>query len=144
MTRPGIELRCPGPFANTQLIRPMSRSVPKLVQPLYHHHHHHHVVPLAWTSLTLSCHSSLSFIASGRSSGLHPLSSKSCCMYVRAGHPAFVRQYEGVKTQENLVWTKITFKKKSFQICTMYTNILRNLIMYRKIMKYVFYPVLHI
>ena len=37
-------------------------------------HHHHHVVPLAQISLTLSCHFSVSFIASGRSSGLHPIS----------------------------------------------------------------------
>ena len=35
------------------------------------HHHHHHVVPPAWISLTLSRHFSLSFIAFGRSSGLH-------------------------------------------------------------------------
>ena len=35
------------------------------------------------------CYFSLSFIASTRSSGLHPVSSHSCCMYVRAGHPAF-------------------------------------------------------
>ena len=44
------------------------------------HHHHHHVVPPARISLTLSRHFSLSFIASGRSSGLHPVSSHSCCM----------------------------------------------------------------
>ena len=44
------------------------------------HHHHHHVVPPAWISLTLSRHSSLSFIASGRYSGLYPVSSQSCCM----------------------------------------------------------------
>ena len=43
--------------------------------------HHHHVVPQAWISLTLSRHFSLSFIASGRSSGLHPVSSHSCCMF---------------------------------------------------------------
>ena len=47
----------------------------------YHHHHHHHVVPLERISLTLSHHFSLSFIASGRSSGLHPVSSHSCCMF---------------------------------------------------------------
>ena len=35
-------------------------------------HHHHHVVPPARISLTLSRHFSLSFIAFGRSSGLHP------------------------------------------------------------------------
>ena len=44
----------------------------------HHHHHHHHVVPLIRISLTLSRHFSLSFIASGRSSGLHPVSSHSC------------------------------------------------------------------
>ena len=38
----------------------------------------------------------LSFIASGRSSGLHPVSSHSCWMYVRAGRPAFARPYVGV------------------------------------------------
>ena len=43
-------------------------------------HHHPHVVPLARISLTLSRHSSLSFIASGKSSVLHPVSSQSCCM----------------------------------------------------------------
>ena len=41
---------------------------------------HHHVVPPARISLTLSRHFSLSFIASGRSSGLHPVSLHSCCM----------------------------------------------------------------
>ena len=45
-------------------------------------HHHHHVVPPAWISLTLSRYFSLSFITSGRLSGLHPVSSHSCCMYV--------------------------------------------------------------
>ena len=69
----------------------------------YNHHHHHHVVPPTRISLTLSCHSSLSFIASGRSSGLHPVSSQSCCMYVRAGCPAFVRPYEGVHTRTSLM-----------------------------------------
>ena len=42
--------------------------------------HHHHVAPPARTSLTVSRHFSLSFIASGRSSGLQPVSSHSCCM----------------------------------------------------------------
>ena len=57
---------------------------------------YHHVVPLARISLTLSRHFSLSFIASGRSSGLHPVSSHSWWMYVRAGCPAFARPYVGV------------------------------------------------
>ena len=43
-------------------------------------HHHHHVAPPARISLTVSRHFSLSFIASGRSSGLQPVSSHSCCM----------------------------------------------------------------
>ena len=61
-----------------------------------YHHHHPHVVPLARISLTFSHHFSLSFIASGRSSGLHPVSSHSCCMYVRAGRLAFAWPYAGV------------------------------------------------
>ena len=47
---------------------------------IHHHHHHHHVVPPARISLTISRHFSLSFIASGRSSGLHPVSSHNCCI----------------------------------------------------------------
>ena len=66
-------------------------------------HHHHHVVPLARISLTLSRHFSLSFIASGRSSGLHPVSSHNCCMYVRAGRPAFARPYVGVHRSTSLM-----------------------------------------
>ena len=58
-------------------------------------HHHHHVMPLTWISLTLSRHFSLLFIAFGRSSGLHLVSSHSCCMYVRAGSPTFAWPYAG-------------------------------------------------
>ena len=60
------------------------------------HHHHYHVALSARISLTLSRHPSLSSIASGRSSELHPVSAQSCCMYVRAGRPAFARPCEGV------------------------------------------------
>ena len=60
------------------------------------HHHHHHIVLAAWISLTLSRHSSLSFIALGRSSGQQPVSSHSCWMYVRAGRPAFARPCVGI------------------------------------------------
>ena len=66
-----------------------------------YYHHHHHVVPLARISLTLSRHFSLSFIASGRSSWLHPVSSHSCCMYVRAGRPDFAWPYAGVHWSRN-------------------------------------------
>ena len=68
-----------------------------------YHHHHHHVVPPARISLTLFHHLSLSFIASGRSSGLHPVSSHSCWMYVRAGRPAFERPYVGVHKSTSLM-----------------------------------------
>ena len=59
-------------------------------------HHHHHIALVAQISLTLSRHSSLSFIALGRSSGQHPVSSHSCWMYVRAGLPAFARPCVGI------------------------------------------------
>ena len=70
---------------------------------IHHHHHHHHVVLVAQISLILSRHFSLSFIASSRSSGLHPVSSHSCWMYVRAGCPAFVRPYVGVHKSTSLM-----------------------------------------
>ena len=54
-------------------------------------------------SLTLSRHFSLSFIASGRSLGLHPVSSHSCCMYILAGRPAFARAYMGVHWSTSLM-----------------------------------------
>ena len=66
-------------------------------------YHHHHVVPLARIFLTLSRHFSQSFIASDRSSGLHPVSSRSCWMYVRAGRPAFARPYVGVHWSTSLM-----------------------------------------
>ena len=62
----------------------------------HHHHHHHHIALVARISLTLSRHSSLSFIALGRSSGQQPVSSHSCWMYVRAGRPAFARPCVGI------------------------------------------------
>ena len=65
--------------------------------------HHHHVVLPARISLTLSRHFSLSFITSGRSSGLHPVSSHSCWMYVRAGRPAFDWPYVGVHRSTSLM-----------------------------------------
>ena len=73
--------------------------------------HHHHVVPPARISLTLSRHSSQSFIASGRSSRLHPVSSHSCCMYVRASRPAFVRPYEGVHRSTSLMSSSLLLQQ---------------------------------
>ena len=72
---------------------------------------HHHVVPLVRISLTLSCHFSLSFIASGRSSGLHPISSHSCCMYVLAGCPAFARPYVGVHRSISLMSSSLLLQQ---------------------------------
>ena len=60
-------------------------------------------MPLAWISLTLSRHFSLSFITSSRSSGLHPVSSQSCCMYVQVCRPAFARPYAGVHRSTSLM-----------------------------------------
>ena len=77
--------------------------------PLFHHHHH--VVPLARISLTLSRHFSVSFIASGRSSGLHPVSSPSCCMYVRAGRPAFAWPYPGVHRSTSLMSSSLLLQQ---------------------------------
>ena len=59
-----------------------------------------------YISLTLSRHFSLSFIASGRSSRLHPVSSHSCCMYVRAGRPAF-----GVHRCTSLMSSSLLFQQ---------------------------------
>ena len=76
---------------------------------------YHQVVPQAQISLTLSRHFSLSFIASGRSSGLHPVSSHSCCMYVRAGRPAFARPYVGVHRSTSLMSSSLLL-----QLCPAY------------------------
>ena len=74
-------------------------------------HHHHHVVLVARISLTLSRHFSLSFIASGRSSGQHPVSSHSCWMYVRAGRPAFARPCMGVHKSTSLMSSSLLLQQ---------------------------------
>ena len=68
-------------------------------------------MPLAQISLTFSRHFSLSFIASGRSSGLHPVSSHSCCMYVRAGRPAFAWPYVGVHRNTSLMSSSLLLQQ---------------------------------
>ena len=73
--------------------------------------HHHHIVLPARISLTLSHHVSLSLIASGRSSGLHPISSQSCCMYVRVGRPAFARPYVGVHRSTSLMSSSLLLQQ---------------------------------
>ena len=79
--------------------------------PPHHHQHQHHVVLPARISLTLSRHFFLSFIASGRSSGLHPVSSQNCCMYVQAGRPAFARPYVGVHWSTSLMSSSLLLQQ---------------------------------
>ena len=74
-------------------------------------HHHHHVERPARISRTLSLHVSLSFIASGKSSGLHLVSSHSCCMYVRAGRPAFQWPYAGVRRSTSLTSSSLLLQQ---------------------------------
>ena len=66
---------------------------------------------VARVSLTLSRHSSLSFIALGRSSGQHPVSSHSCWMYVRAGRPAFARPCVGVHKSTSLMSSSLLLQQ---------------------------------
>ena len=74
-------------------------------------HHHHHIALVARISLTLSRHYSLSFIALGRSSGQHPVSSHSCWMYVRAGRPAFARPCVGVHKSTSLMSSSLLLQQ---------------------------------
>ena len=74
-------------------------------------HHLHHVVPPARISLNLSRHFCLSFIVSGRSSGLHLVSSQSYCMYVRAACPAFARPYVGVHRSTSLMSSSLLLQQ---------------------------------
>ena len=72
---------------------------------------HHHVMPPARISLTLSRHFSLSFITSGRSSGLHPVFFHRCCMNIRAGLPAFARPYVGVHRSTSLMSSSLLLQQ---------------------------------
>ena len=77
----------------------------------YYNDHHHHVVRLARISQTLFLHVSLSFIPYGRCSGLHPVSSHSWCMYVRAGRPAFDWRYAGVHRSTSLTISSLLLQQ---------------------------------
>ena len=83
----------------------------KAIKFTFFKYHHHHVVLVARISLTLSRHFSLSFIASGRSSGQHPVSSHSCWMYVRAGRPAFARPCVGVHKSTSLMSSSLLLQQ---------------------------------
>ena len=91
--------------------RVLIRQGPVLALAYRWYHHHHHVVPQARISLTLSCHFSLSFIASGTSSGPHSVSSHSWWMYVRAGRPAFARLYLGVHRSTSLMSSSLLLQQ---------------------------------
>ena len=78
---------------------------------LIYNHHHHHIVLVARISLTLFRHSSLSFIALGRSSRQHPVSSHSCWMYVRAGRPAFARPCVGIHKSTSLMSSSLLLQQ---------------------------------
>ena len=93
-------------------LAPMNMSYRKLRSILRQKtHHHHHIVLVARISLTLSRHSSLSFIALGRSSGQHPVSSHSCWMYVRAGRPAFARPCVGIHKSTSLMSSSLLLQQ---------------------------------
>ena len=68
-------------------------------------------MPPARISLTLSRHFSLSFITSGRSSGLHPVSSNNWCTYVLAGRPALARSYVGVHWSTSLMSSSLLLQQ---------------------------------
>ena len=68
-------------------------------------------MPPARISLFLSRHFSQSFIPSGMSSGLHPVSIYSCCMYVRAGRPAFARPYVGVHRSTSVMSSSLLLQQ---------------------------------
>ena len=102
-------------FSSVFLLRCISVSGGYLMPKFYLSEscHYHHIMPLAQISLTLSLSRlfSLSFIASGRSSGLHPVSSHSCCMYVRAGRPASARPYVGVHWSTSLMSSSLLLQQ---------------------------------
>ena len=85
--------------------------LPKYTYTYIYIYHHHQVVPPARISLTLSCHFSLSFIAFGRSSALHPVSSHNCCIYVRMGRPAFAWSYAEVHRSTSLMSSSLLLQQ---------------------------------
>ena len=65
------------------------------------------IIKINTGGMTFSRHFSLSFIMSGRSSGLHPVSSHSCWMYVSA----FARPYVGVHECTSLMSSSLLLQK---------------------------------
>ena len=83
----------------------------KKIQKLELFLRNHHIALVARISLTLSRHSSLSFIVLGRSSGQQPVSSHSCWMYVRAGRPAFARPCVGIHKSTSLMSSSLLLQQ---------------------------------
>ena len=112
-----IDLKCPLLCLDIVCLMNEIEELDKFIKILlkldkwYHHHHHHHVVPQARISLSLSRQFSLSFLASGRSSGIYPVSSHSCWMYVWAGRPAFFRPYVGVHRSTSLMSSSLLLQQ---------------------------------
>ena len=98
-------------YSFTQMCIILSDSLQSLISIYIYIYIYHHAVTLARISLTLSRHFFLSFIASGRSSGLHLVSSHSCCTYVLAGRPAFARPYVGVHKSTSLMSSSLLFQQ---------------------------------
>ena len=92
---------------------PVPRAIVKYIcmSNIYIYHHHHHIALVERISLTLCRHCSLSFIALGRSSGQHPVSSHSCWMYVRAGRPAFARPCVGIHKSTSLMGSSLLLQQ---------------------------------
>ena len=71
----------------TNLIKLVLSTFISIKGPIILHHHHHHQVELARHSLTRFFQLTLSSMAFGSSSNLHPVSSDSWSMYVFLGRP---------------------------------------------------------
>ena len=87
----------------TSYFQAIAGKINSVGQGKYPKPHHHHVTLSARIFLIFSRHPSLSSIASGRSSGLHPVSAQSCCMLVLAGRPAFAWPCERVHRSSSLI-----------------------------------------
>ena len=75
-------------------------------------YHHHHVIPLTLSLfLSLSLHSSLSSIASCKSSRLHPVSVQNCCRLVLVGRPTFARTCEEIHRRMSLMSSSLLLQQ---------------------------------
>ena len=74
---------------------------------------HHHVTLSAriYLYLSLSCHTSLSSISFGRSSGQVLILAQSCCMEVQTGRSAFACPCEGVHRSTSLTGSSLLLRQ---------------------------------